>query len=114
MKKYMVIAVALTMVMGGWTAFAADDTAASAAKDATVMVTGKVDVKDEAGAKTVTLTVIEAKGADGNAIPNTKGAVLKVEGPKASDVEKLAGKTVEAQGTVKGGRSIEVTSVKAK
>jgi len=110
MNKLVVMAVALTMMMSGWTALAAD----AAAKEPTVTVTGKVDVKDNAGAKTVTLTVTEAKGEDGNPIPNTKGAVLNVEGPKTADVGKLAGKTVEAKGTVKGGRSIEVTSVKAK
>lgn len=109
------ILVAMAVVGYGFTAFAADTKACA---DVKATVTGKVEVKTEkvAGkdAKVSYINVAEAKGEDGKVIADLKGKSLKVIGAKAADAEKLAGKEVEAKGTVKAGKEIDATSIAEK
>jgi hypothetical protein len=109
MKKVVTLAailVAVAIAGYGFNAFAADVKAT---------VTGKVEVKaekvDGKDVKVTSIAVAEAKGEDNKAIADLKGKVLKVVGAKVADVEKLAGKEVEAKGVVKEAKEMDVTSV---
>jgi len=73
-------------------------------------VSGKVEVKE----KVCSIKVSEAKGDDGKVIADLKGKDLKVTGAKCADVEKLAGKEVEAKGKIKDNKEIDVASVAEK
>jgi len=68
------------------------------AADGPVTATGKIAVKD----KVSSLAVTQATGADGKVQADLAGKTLKIVGAKAAEAEKLAGKTVEVKGTVKG------------
>jgi len=109
------VLVAIAVVGCAFTAFAADTKACA---DVKATVTGKVEVKTEKvdgkDAKVAYINVTEAKGEDGKAIADLKGKSLKAIGAKAAEVEKHAGKEVEAKGTVKAGKEIDVTSVAEK
>ncbi len=93
-----VLALMLTMVGGAYAA------------DVKANITGSVVVKEKA----VSIRVTTAKGEDGKPIAALAGKVLAVTGAKAADVEKLAGKHVEASGTVKDDKEIDVTTVAEK
>ncbi|MCX5758257.1 MAG: hypothetical protein NTU83_07070 [Candidatus Hydrogenedentes bacterium] len=101
MKKVLTLVtiMAVTLAFAG-VAFAADGP---------VTATGKIEVKD----KVSSLKVAEAKGADGKAVADLAGKDLKCTGAKAADCAKLAGKEVEAKGTVKGAE-IDVTAIAEK
>ncbi len=87
-------------------------------------VTGKTEtktekVKDKAGkekeVKVATITVTEAKGADGKAIADLAGKTLTAKGGKGlAELEALSGKEVVAKGTVIGGKTIVVDSATEK
>ncbi len=96
-------------------ASAANTAPAAAAKDVKASITGMVHLKTEKvngqDVKHVELTVTSAKNDTGAAIPALAGKMLQVTGPKAADVEKLAGKSIEVKGIVKDNKTIEVESV---
>lgn len=96
-------------------ASAATSAPAEAAKDVKATITGTVHLKTEKvngqDVKHVELTVTNAKNDTGAALPELTGEMLQVAGPKASDVEKMAGKTIEVKGIVKDNKTIDVESV---
>lgn len=73
---------------------------------------GKVDVKTENNAKTITLTVTNAMSHKVKDIAALKGKTLVLTGPKSADIEKFAGKEIEAAGILKENETqFEVTYV---
>ena len=125
-KRLVVAVLALTLaVMGfGMAAYAGQACsagksascakAADCPKDMKVTMTGTIEVKTEGNAKTAYLKVSEAKCEKGKACEGMAGKEIKLGGAKASEAEKLAGKTVEVQGTCKAGKELEVASLAEK
>ena len=106
------VAVVFALLLVANAAFAAD-----IAKETKATVMGKIEVKTEKLAnkevKVAYITVSEAKGMDGKAMPALNRKTLKVMGAKAMDAEKLAGKEVTLTGTIKG-NTIQATQVMEK
>lgn len=104
--------VTLTLLLVASAAFAAD-----IAKETKATVMGKIEVKTEKMAnkevKVAYITVSEAKGMDGKAMPSLNGKTLKLTGAKAMPAEKLAGKEATVTGTIKG-NTIQATQVMEK
>ena len=106
------VAVMFAMLLLANAAFAAETV-----KEMKATVMGKIEVKTEKVAnkelKVAYITVAEAKGLDGKAMPALHGKTLKVMGTKAMDAEKLAGKEVTVTGMIKGD-TIQATQVMEK
>lgn len=80
-----------------------------------VFIIGKAEVQTANNAKTVSIAIEDAKGYGAKEMAALKGKALTVMGPKAPEVEKLAGKEIEATGVLKeNDTQIEVTFVMEK
>ena len=93
--------------------------AAKAATEVKADVTGKLDAKMGKDRKTgkevkhYSLTVSEAKAADGKALDALKGKLLHVMGrDKAAELDKLVGKSVVISGVIINDTRLKVNSMK--
>ena len=71
------------------------------------IIIGRAEEKTVGNSKQADIVIssIRGYGADSKALAALKGRTLQVTGPKAADVEKLAGKEIEATGLLEGNNS---------